>query len=86
MQDSEKSLIITLLRCQAALSPRVGPGDGSLILAAVVWGRAFIEGHDDVRAELFLDGNDALWCEAKGCSIEMGFKRNPICIDLALVG
>ena len=61
----------------------MSPLHGFFDIGMIVRVGTFIECHDDVGAEIFLNGNRLLWCEAVCRPIDVTFEGHAILVDLA---
>ena len=52
----------------------MGPIHGDLAIGNIVGVGAFVEGHDDVCAEVFLNGDGFFWREAMRGTIDVAFE------------
>ena len=83
LNDAKQGLVGAGFCGQAALGPGMGALHGALVVGPVVRRRAFIKGHDDIRAELFLDFDRFFGGEAVHRAVDVAFKGDPIFVDLA---
>ena len=74
------------MRSLAALCPGMGSRQCLLIVGPIegIW--AFVQGHDDVGAQLFLGVHDRLRRESLQATVDVRAKGHAIWVDLAHVG
>src|SRR4029453_11914293 len=60
LDDPEKGLVAASLGSETNFGPAVSPLHSELAVFVVVGIRTFIEGHNDIRAEVFLNSNGTL--------------------------
>jgi len=85
LHDTKQGLVIPFFSIQAAVCPEVGAFHGFLGVVVVKGVRAFVESHNDIRPEVFLDRDRAFGGQAFHGAIDVGFESHPIGVDLARV-
>ena len=86
LNNPEKRLVLPPVGFLAASCPscrQLHGGSDIVILGRI--GGAFIEAHDDVAAERFLDPDRLLRCNEVGRSVQMGAEANPLLADFPQV-
>ena len=61
----------------------MGPVHGQAAVIVVIGIRAFVEGHDDIRAQVLLNGNGLLRREAMRRAVNVTLEGHTVIIDLA---
>ncbi len=64
LHNSKQSLVSPGLCFEGTLRPTMGPLHGQPAVGMIVWVGTFVESHDNVRAQIFLDGNGLFRCKA----------------------
>ncbi len=83
LDDAKERLIRAGFGCQAALRPVMGAQHGLLVVCIIGGVGTFIESHDDIGIQIFLDGNGLLRGEPVQGAIDMAFKCDTILINAA---
>lgn len=83
LDDPEQSLVRPPLRLQAAFRPAMRPLHSDFGVGVVVGIGALVERHDDVRAEVLLNGNGLLGGEAMRRAVNVTLERHAVIVDLA---
>ena len=85
LNNTKKSLVFTCFCFKTALRPTVGAFHGLFNINAVVGVRTFIECHDNIRTQFFLDLYRAFRCKAFHRPIDVRFEGHTVLIHLAHV-
>ena len=83
LHNPEQSLVAALLRLDATLRPAVSQLHGNFAVGVVVGIGTFVEGHDDVRAEILLDADGTLGREAVRRAVNVTLEGHALIVDLA---
>ena len=86
LDDSKQGLVGTRLRLEAAFRPAMSAFHCHFAVAMVVGVRAFVEGHDDVGAEVLLDGDRLFGREAMGRTVDVALEGHAVIVYLAGLG
>ncbi len=83
LHDAEQSLVWARLRFEGALCPAMSPLHGEFGVSVVIRVGAFVECHDDVCAEVFLDRNGFFGREAVCRAVNVTLEGHAVIVDLA---
>jgi len=83
LDDPKESLVAAPPGFDANFRPTVSPFHGELAIFMVVGVGAFVEGHDDVRAEVLLNPNGALRREAMRRAVNVTLEGHAFIVYLA---
>ncbi len=86
LDDAKEGLVVPFPGGQAALGPAVSPLHGEFAVSVVVGVGALVEGHDDIRPQVLLDGDGFFGGEAVSGAVDMTLEGDPVVVDLAGLG
>ena len=83
LDDPKESLVAASLGFEANFRPAMSPFHGELAVLMVVGVGAFVESHDDVRAEVLLNSNGSLRREAMCRAVDVTLEGHAFIVYLA---
>ena len=83
LDNAKQGLVSAGLRFPAAFRPAMRALHGLFAVCPIVRSGTLVKGHDDVRPQFLLDGNDTLGRKAVLRPVEVGAKGHPIVVDFA---
>lgn len=83
LHNPEQGLIPTRLRFERALRPAMRPLHGDFAVLVIVRVGALVKRHDDIRAEVFLNGDGLFGREAMRRAVNVAFEGHAVVINFA---
>lgn len=83
LDDSEEGLVGAAFGFEGTFGPAMSPLHGDAAVGVVVRVGTFVEGHDDVRAEVFLDADRTFGGEAMRRAVNVTFEGHAVVVNFA---
>ncbi len=86
LDDPKEGLIVARFGGETALGPAVRPLHGSLAVCMVIGVGAFVESHDDIRAQVFLDLDGFFGSKTVGGAVNVALEGDAIVVNFTGLG